>query len=342
MRKMRIIGTLLLVAAFIATGWGMGITSAQAQTKTTLKYAHGARTDFSMHPASLEFKKVVEEATKGSLEITIYPNAALGPEREFIESLMMGNVDFGLTTNFTLSNLTGIPELLAFDVPWLIGDKDLYYRLYNESKAIKTIKAKLEAKGVKLLGGGDIGAFSILAKKPIRKPADIVGLKIRTGENPMVVDVFKTLGVRPVVVNFGELYTAFQQGVMDGLYTTTPLVHMTKTYEVAKELTQLNNAYTFALLVMNLKKFNSLPKDQQAAIVKAGDAYTVALRKASQEQDVRVIAAMEKTGVKFHSMTAKEQEPFKKAVEPVWKTWREKVNPEIFDEFQAFVKKNKK
>ncbi|OPY87175.1 MAG: C4-dicarboxylate-binding periplasmic protein precursor [Smithella sp. PtaU1.Bin162] len=340
MKKMKIVGTLLLVAAFIVTGWGLSVTSAQA--KTTLKYAHGARTDFSMHPASLEFKKVAEQDSKGSLEVTIFPNAALGPEREFIEALMMGNVDLGITTGFTLSNLTGMKELLVYEMPWLIGDRDIYYRAFAESKSFKTIKEKLEAKGIKFMGAGDIGSFAILAKKPIRTPADVVGMKIRTGENPLIVDVFKAMNVKPVVVNFGELFTAFQQGVMDGLYTTTPLVHMTKTYEVAKELTQLNNVYCMAYLVMNLKKFNSLSKEEQAALEKAGAAYTASLRKATEEQDRRVVQAMEKTGLKFYSLNAKEMEPFQKILEPIYKSWRDKIGAEIFDDTKAFVEKAKK
>ncbi len=343
MKRMKVVGILLLVMAFMVPGWGMGVTSAEAQAKkTTLKFAHGARPDFSLAIGAVEFKKIADQTSNGSLEVTIYGNAALGPEREFIEALMMGNVDLGVTTGFTLSNLTGMSELLVYEMPWLIGDKDIYYRAFAESKSIKTIAKRLEAKGIKFLGAGDIGSFAILAKKPVRTPADMVGMKIRTGENPLIVDVFKTMGVRPVVVNFGELFTAFQQGVMDGLYTTTPLIHMTKTYEVAKELTQLNNVYCMAYLVMNLKKFNSLSKEQQAIIEKAGAAYAATTRKASDDETARVVGIMEKTGLKFHSLNAQEMEPFQKAMEPIYKTWRDKIGAEIFDETKSFTEAAKK
>jgi len=339
MRKKKMTATVFLVLAFVVSSWVLSDT-VQAQ-KTTLKLAHGARTDFSLAIGAVEFEKFVEQASKGSMDVTIHPNASLGPEREFIESLMMGNVDLGITTGFTLSNLTGMPELLVYDIPWLIGDRDLYYRVFDESKSYKTIKAKLETKGVKILGQGDIGSYALLAKKQIRKPADIQGLKIRTGESPLIVDVFKTLGVKPVVVNFGELFTAFQQGVMDALYTTTPLVHMTKTYEVAKELTQLNNVFAMAYLCMSLEKFNSLSKEQQDILEKAGSVYTTATKKASDDETARTVAAMVKAGTKFYSLKPKEGEEFQKLLAPVYKTWREKVGVEIFDETKAFVDKAK-
>lgn len=338
MKRMKIAGILLLVVAFMATCWGMGVTLSEAQAKkVTLKLAHGARPDFSLAIGAADFKKFADQTSKGSLEVTIFGAAALGPEREFIEALMMGNVDLGITTGFTLSNLTGVTELLVYEMPWLIGDKDIFYRAFAESKSIQTIAKRLEGKGIKFLGAGDIGAYAVLAKKPLRTPADMAGMKIRVGENPLVVDTFKTFGARPVVVNFGELFTAFQQGVMDGLYTTTPLVHMTRTYEIAKELTQLNSGVVMAYLVMNLNKFNSLTKEQQAIIERAGAVYASGTRKASEDETTRTVGIMEKTGLKFHSLNAQEMEPFQKAMEPVYKTWRDKIGAEIFDETKAFT-----
>jgi len=117
---------------------------------------------------------------------------------------------------------------------------------------------------------------------------------------------------------------------------------MTKTYEVAKELTQLNNVYVMAYLCMSLKKFNSLSKEQQAVLEKAGVAYTAATKKASDDETERTVAAMVKAGTKFYSLNQKEGEGFAKVLAPVYTTWREKVGTEIYDETKAFVDKAKK
>ena len=115
MKKRNLVYSFVLVMAILCLG--MMTTEAQAK-ETKLKFAHGATKTFSLHYGAEDFIKVAEEASNGSLKIKLYPSAQLGPEREFIQAILHGSVDIGVTTAFTLSNLTGLPELLVLELPW--------------------------------------------------------------------------------------------------------------------------------------------------------------------------------------------------------------------------------
>lgn len=336
MKKRNLMYSFILVMAIFC----LGIMTTEAQSKeTSLKFAHGATKTFSLHYGAVDFIKIAEEASKGSLKFKLYPSGQLGPEREFIQAIMHGYVDIGVTTAFSLSNLTGLPEILVLELPWLFPNKDAYYRILNKNKSYKTIMTeRLESKGLKYLGNADIGAYSVNANKPIRYPSDIAGMKLRVGENPIMLDTFKALKAQPVVVNFSEVFTALQQGVMDGIWTTTPLVHMIKTYEIAKEVSQLNT-YCSAIVVMNLDKFNSLSKEEQDALEKGGRAYSETTKRVSSEETERNVAAMKKTGVKYYSLTSEEVTRFQKLMNPVYRKWRKKIGSEIFDEMRNFANK---
>jgi TRAP-type C4-dicarboxylate transport system substrate-binding protein len=162
-------------------------------------------------------------------------------------------------------------------------------------------------------------------------------MKFRTAENPLIVDWFGALGANPVVVSINEVFTALQQGVMDGVYTTITMMAQTKTYEVAKEITSLNNTLGMTFLVMNLDKFNSLTPEQQATMEEAGRAYIAAQREASMTETERVVAEMEATGAVYYSLNAEEVIPFREAVEPVYDKWRSQIGEAYFAETEEYI-----
>jgi len=304
----------------------------------TLRFGHGGNDAFAAHYGALAFQEVAANSPNGTVNIDIYPGAQLGAEREMVEAVMLGNLDIAVSMTFTVSSICNIPELLLYEMPWLITDRDLLYDVISNNETFKTITTDLmESKGIKYLGAADIGYYGVTASKPIRTPEDMVNMKFRTAENPLIVSWFGELGANPVVVAINEVFTALQQGVMDGVYTTITMMAQTKTYEIAKEITSLNNALGITFLVMNLETFNSLSPEQQATLEEAGRAYIQAQREASETETERVVAEMGDTGANFYSLSEAEMAPFREAVAPVYDVWRKQIGEEYFAETQAYI-----
>lgn len=348
MKKISIVICLVLILTLTFTACSTQTPSSTTQGTTkasepvSLKLAHGAPDTFPLGVGSLDFKESADSSNTG-VSIELFSNAALGPESEIIQAVILGNCDIGISTPYTISNLINMPELLLFEMPWLIGDRDLYYKIVSENETFKAMLGeRLEAKGLKYLGGGDIGSYAIDMKDGmVLTPDDLKGTKLRTAENPLIVDWFGALGTSPVVVNFSEITTALQQGVMDGVYTTTPLLYMTNVYQLATNVTQLNSAYCWAMMVMNLDKFNSLSKEQQDALLAAGKAYSEGTRLAEDEYLANELKEFEKAGVTYHALTEAEMVPFQQKLEQVYATWRGKIGAESFDEVKAWVEAQK-
>jgi len=216
----------------------------------------------------LYFADRVNELTEGQLNAKVYLNGILGDERSVMEQVQMGSIEFTRTGYPVLSGL--VPEIDIFGLPYLFDNVDHMYAVIDGPIG-KTIEDKLKNEGLIILGWFDYGARSILAKKPIRKPEDLNGLRIRVQESPLNVDTFKAIGASPVPLPYADQYSALDSGVIDGTENAPDTIYDGRFHEVAHYYSLTEHFIQPTVFYMSKSVFDKLPEDIQKAIIQAGE-----------------------------------------------------------------------
>ena len=268
-----------LLAAALACA-ALAALSASAQTVLTMNTSLAR--DSSYGVAVDTFAREVETRTGGRYRIQNSYSAALGDERGSIEGLQLGTLDLTMTSTGPVPNF--VPEIAIFDIPFLFRD-------YAQARAVldgpigREMLKKFEPKGIEALAWGENGFRNMTNNKhPIRTPADLKGLKMRTMENPIHIEAYRALGILPTPMAFTEVFTALQQGTVDGQENPLSVILSAKLYQVQKYLTLTGHVYSPALILMSKAKWDELsPADKQVFLVAAREA--VKANRARIDQD---------------------------------------------------------
>lgn len=330
LRRGLIAATLAVTAAFAAA------PSALAQPKHVIKlgwttsdgeqdpYAVGARA----------FKSAVQRETRGAVEVQLFPNRALGDERQMLEGMRFGTVDAGIITNAVIAQ---------FDPAWSVNDLPFLYA--NEAQAHKVLDGKvgaelakrLEGKGIVTLGFMEGGFRNMINnKKPVQQPADVQGVKYRVMQNPVFIDMFNSLGGSAVPMAWGETFTAVQQGTIDGLEIPLAVIDANKYYDVTKYLSLTNHTYSMIGLVISKRSFEKLPPDLRAAVQEAGRSATAIQRQVAGADAKKTLTTLEQRGMKVNSVA--NVDAFRKSVAPVYDKFRKSDAGPLLDRVLAEVK----
>lgn len=185
-----------------------------AEKTVNLKLGHNMAEDHAVHIAMTSFADAVKEQSGGTVNITIVPNGTLGSETDMISQIQNGALDMAKVSASTLGNFNSTYN--AYSVPYVFNDKDHYYKTMD-SEVSQNIFDSTEADGFVGLTWLDSGSRSFYTvSTPIRTPADLKGLKIRTMDSQMAIDMMSALGGSATVLAYGDIYTGLQQGVIDG------------------------------------------------------------------------------------------------------------------------------
>ncbi|MGH7335460.1 MAG: TRAP transporter substrate-binding protein [Candidatus Rokuibacteriota bacterium] len=259
------------------------------------------------------FKKRVEELTRGKVEVQLFPNRTLGNERDMIEGLLLGTVHVTVPSNAVMAGF--VPETKVFDLPFLFRDRPHMYHVMDGPVGME-LGEKMRAKGFRLLAYYEAGIRHIMTnKKPLTKLDDLKGLKIRTMENPVHLDAFRAMGAAPLPMAYGEVYTALQQGVIDGAEAANTNYEAQKFYEVAPNWAMVAWTTLVSDMIMGEKFFQSLPADVQKAVGQAARESATVEREAYAKSEEVALAQLKAKGVKI---TAPDPEPFRKASQAVY------------------------
>ena len=229
----------------------------------------------------------IKQRTGGKVEIKLHPAGALGGDREAIEGVQIGTVDMTISSTSIFANF--VPDVQVFDIPFLFRDFD-HAQGVLDGPVGKEILAKFDARGFKGLGLGGIGFRQLTnSKRVVSGVEDVKGLKIRTQENPIHLQVWRALGALPTPMALPEVFTALQQGVVDGQENPIGAIINNKFGQVQKFLTLSNHAFTPVALVMSPKAYATLTDDEKKIFNEAA-LKAMALCKLE-------VAKVEKTGV---------------------------------------------
>jgi TRAP-type transport system periplasmic protein len=303
----------LSVLVAVATG-----TLAQAQV-IELKLGNTTPASGNQSISAVEFARRVNERMAGKAHVTVYDNSQLGNEREMLQKLKIGTLEFSQPSTI-MSTVS--PEFGLFDMPYLIKDR-AHFERFLDAVFWSDIAPKAEAKGYKIVAVYENGFRHITNnKRPINTPEDLKGIKIRIPRGVWRQKMFEAYGASPAPLEFAELFVALQTGVMDGQENPLPNIWGGKLNEVQKYLTITNHVYTPSFLTMGLDRWNKLPVDLQTEIQKiARETQHWAFESAAKE-DIAILEKLKKSGIEVNDA---DRASFVAASKPVYEQFGKEV-----------------
>ena len=295
------------VSVFLAMAMILSFSCVEAKAAPfTLKIGSVVQDDSASGISLLKyFKPYVEEKSGGKIVVEVYNNSVLGGDRQLFESLQVNTVQGSFGPMSVLASFA--PDFSICDAPFLFKDKKTAYAALDGEFGALMAKS-LPQKGMRLLGYGENAFRSISTNtKPVNKLEDMKGLKIRVMESPMYINTMKALGANPTPMAFNELYTALQQGTVDGQDNGVVLTYTAKLHEVVKYYTFTEHCYAANAYVFSEEFLQSLPADL-LKVVEDGTKHALDnQRRLNTEMEESLIKEIEKSGVKVARLSAEEK-----------------------------------
>ena len=311
-------GASSLAAASLVSPFGSAL-AANAPTRTklskklTLKFATIVAESFPYVDGARLWKKLIEERTAGTVEVQIYHTAQLGDERTINEGVLAGSIHAGIGAGAWAGF---VPAYNVVELPFLIKSLKHMYTLADGELGQK-IAQQAETKGFKVLAYYSAGDLHFQTRtKPIRNLGDIKGLRMRVIENRALVDGFRAMGAVPTPLPYPQIYTALQQGTVDGTANDILSVTTLKMYEVAKYFTMASYAAEPRPIIMSKAFFDSMPADIQKILIETAQESAVFERKVFEDQMAGGFQTAKKNGMTFLELD--DRDKWVDAVRPVW------------------------
>ena len=321
---------MLRVLAVSAIALAMLTGAASAQNQIVIKFSHVVANDTPKGKGALKFKELAEKYTNGKVKVEVYPNSTLYKDKEEIEALQLGSVQMLAPSTAKFAPL-GVKEFEALDLPWLFKDDDTYAAAMK-GEVGKYLFKKLEAKGILGLAYWDNGFHMMSANRPIVKPSDLEGLKIRISGSKIADQYFRILGSIPQIMAFSEVYQALQTGVVDGCENTPSNYLTQKFYEVQKDITVSYHAHLQYAVIVNAKFWNGLPPDIRGQLEKAMNEATDYTNSIARKENEDALAEIKKSGkTHLHYLNDAQKAAWKKAMAPTYKWAQGRVGKEVLD-----------
>jgi len=265
----------------------------------TIKLGHSDKPvkEAIIHITALKFKELVEKESNGRIQVEIYPANQLGDQTEQVKNVQLGTQEMfqGSVGNLAQS----APALCYLSLPYIFTGKD-DARNTLDAMWDKNAKWAVEGAGIRPLIWSDAGFRNLTtAKKPVNTLADLKGQRIRIPPNPVFVECFKAFGIEPVTLAWSETFNALQQGVVDGQENCYSAVQTEHFYETQKFATNIEWLYTISHFSISEKFFQSLPKDLQDVVIRAGKETTAWERQEMDKMEKEIEAFLKEKGVKF-------------------------------------------
>jgi C4-dicarboxylate-binding protein DctP len=306
-----------------------------AQAPIIIKYSHVVANDTPKGKGSLRFKELAEKYSNGAIKVEIYPNSQLYKDKEEIEALQLGAVQMLAPSTAKFAPL-GAKEFEGLDLPNAFVNDAAYARVIK-GEVGKFLFSKLEAKGLTGLAFWDNGFHMMSANKPLLKPSDIEGLKIRISGSKIADQYFRKMGALPQIMAFSEVYQALQTGVVDGCENTASNYLTQKFHEVQKHITVGEHAHLQYAVIVNSKFWAGLPADARATLNKAMEEATDYTNSIAIQENTDALAEIKKSGKsEIHVLTADQRKLWQTAMAPTWDWAVSRVGQEIID----LLKKN--
>ncbi|HGO5816231.1 TPA: TRAP transporter substrate-binding protein [Mannheimia haemolytica] len=288
--------------------------------KVTLKLAHNLDQSHVVHQALDAMAKEVQEKSNGQLKIRIYPSGQMGGPRETLELIQNDALDMTKASASEMESF--VKEFSVFSCPYLFDD-EAHFKKVLFGNVGKEISDKTKSSGFNIVASYVAGTRSFYTKKPINSPEDMKGLKIRVVSTPTTNKLIELLGGSPAPIPFGEVYTALQQGVIDGAENNIPSYNQTRHVEVAKYYIEDQHTSVPDYLVINNKSLDKLDENQRNILLEAAKNSEILQQKLWDEEVKKSRAEAEKVGATFITV---DKTPFREALKPLYEDFAKDPN----------------
>lgn len=305
----------------------LGLT--QAQSQTTLRFGHSSQTAEPNHIVATKFAEEIDRLTKGKVKVQVYPQAQLGDEKALVEQMRLGTVDLASVASEVLTGI--IPDFSAIGLPFAFRDYPHAHQ-FLDGEGGKILLDKLDARGIKGLGYIDTGFRSIgNNKRPITKPEDLAGLKIRVIPSPLLIATQEAMGSSPVPIPWAETISALSQGVVDGVETGNVYYYTARLFDHTKFFTFTNHVYTANVIIMSKVTYDRLPEDVKKAIAEAGKIAIQRTRDYVKEQEIDLGKKIETHGIAVNTVSPA---VFQDKIKGIWGKFEPTIDPAVMKDLK--------
>lgn len=294
--------------------------------KVVLKAAHTLMSEHPYHLGLVKFGELLEEKSNGKYSLEVYPAAQLGSEREAIEGVQMGTIDITLVSTAPLSGFSD--AFLVTDLPFIFKSREHAYKVLD-GEIGKDMFEKLEGTGLVGLSFWENGFRNVTnSKRPMVHPEDMEGIKIRTMENQIHMDSFRTIGADPTPMAFGELFTALQQQTVDAQENPLPIIWTSKFFEVQDHVALTGHFYAPAPLLASQSLWDKLSAEEKEIFQSAADEARDYERKIILDMDNDLLGKLKEKGMQ---VTEPDKAEWQKAMAPVYEKWQDKIGKDLIE-----------
>ena len=324
---MRIPASLCALAILAATALPF-----PAEAQTTMKINISVAQNSHYGVAIDTFAREVEARTNGRYKIQTFYAGALGAERESVEGVQLGTLDLTLTSTGPLPNF--VPEVAILDIPFLFRDY-AHARAVLDGPIGQEMLQKFPPKGMVALAWGENGFRHMTnSKRPVNVPDDLKGLKMRTMENPIHIQAYRQFGILPTPMAFTEVFTALQQGTVDGQENPLSVITAAKLDQVQKNLTLTGHVYSPAVILMNKAQWDKLSAADKQAFLDAAKEAVKANRARIDEDERKAVADLRSKGMLIVENVDKAK--FQAALAPVYVDFGKRFGQENIDRIKNY------
>jgi tripartite ATP-independent transporter DctP family solute receptor len=322
----RPLATVMLAAMTAVTFAG------QACAQTTLRMSISIQQNSHYGNAVDAFAKEIESRTGGRYKIQNFYASALGAERESVEGVQLGTIDLTMTSTGPIPNF--VPEVAILDIPFLFRDKP-HAQAVLDGPIGQEMLTKFDAKGFKALAWAENGFRHMTnSKHPVNSPADLKGLKLRTMENPIHIAAYKGFGLIPTPMAISEVFTALQQGTVDGQENPISSIQGQKFDQVQKHLSLTGHVYSPAIFLMNRAQFDKLSAADKQAFLDAAKEAVKVNRARVEDDDQKGVAYFRSKGMEVVENVDKSK--FQEVLAPVFAEFSKRFGQANIDRIRNY------
>ena len=317
---MRTTGRILLIMLMGVCALGLALGVAEAQQKITAKIADILSPDHPHSTTMQFFAEKVKERTKGRMEIQVFPAAQLGQTKDLFMGLQTGSIEMAkMPMSFSGE---WIPESKVWDLPYLFNSRDELWRVIRSNVGKGFVSEFYPRQGLAGLFWVDDGGRSIYANKPVRKPEDLKGMKIRVQPSDIQIQAINEMGGIGTPLAFGEVYLALQQKVLDGAENSPALYWTSKHWEVSKVYSLTEQFWSVSAFIANKKWWDGLPNDIRVEMLAAGQEAEKYFLDTYIALENKAIGFLKEKGVQV--VTDVDKATFEKRIQPVYENFMKK------------------
>jgi tripartite ATP-independent transporter DctP family solute receptor len=322
----------LKVVAWLALAFAAQAASAQDTFTMNIGTVLDAK-----HPIPIGMQRMAEVAEKesgGRLKLGMFPSSQLGAQREMWQNVQSGIIAGIIDPTASLANF--IPQYSVLDLPYLVQNADDAYKLLEGPVVQQELTARAPAAGFRIIHYWEVTFRNVYTRAPVNSIADLKGRKIRVIPNPTFIALFRGLGAAPTPMAFGELYTALQQGVVDGAENDSVTYATSKHFEVAKNLALTNHLMLVNTLVFSEKQWQRLPENLRTVLMKASAEGRNVMLAERRSREGKVMEDLKAAGV---NITRPDLKPFVETGRKTWVESEQKIGKDLIAKISGAVPK---